>query len=247
MKITSIIKNNLKKYLSAKYYKKINYSYKSIQLIITKLYSPPHSNSIEEQRLWANKWLQGNDPEYSSKGWGYVDRYNPGLGDYSEVRKLLISKCYNKRSLDLGCLDGKWAEVMAPHAKFITLVDLSDELLPTLKKKIGKFNFYKTKGDELLGINSNSIDFIFSMDSLVRVPNLNYLRNYFSEFKRILTPQGEILIHLPCNQISGCRMRGFTRLSLAEIKEICHINDFIIKDLNMKILEHGILLSASKS
>jgi ubiquinone/menaquinone biosynthesis C-methylase UbiE len=136
---------------------------------------------------------------------------------------------------------------MAPHAKFITLVDLSDELLPTLKKKIGKFNFYKTKGDELLGINSNSIDFIFSMDSLVRVPNLNYLRNYFSEFKRILTPQGEILIHLPCNQISGCRMRGFTRLSLAEIKEICHINDFIIKDLNMKILEHGILLSASKS
>ena len=206
-----------------------------------------HSDTIEEQRLWTQKWLSMEDPDYSSKGWGYVDRYNPGLGDYKKIRDLLISKCLNKDTLDLGCLDGKWSEVIKNTCSSLTLVDLSDELLPVLTRKIGEnFTFYQTKGDELSGLNSQSIDLIFSMDSLVRVPNNIYIKNYFIEFNRVLRIGGEIIMHLPCTEIPGSRIRGFTKLAIKDIKEICRLSGFKIIDLNTNILEHGILLLAQK-
>jgi ubiquinone/menaquinone biosynthesis C-methylase UbiE len=188
------------------------------------------------------------EQDYSSNRWGYIDKYNPGLGDYAKIKDILIAKCSNKSTLDLGCLDGKWSEVIIKNASSLTLVDLGDDLLPLLKKKLGdEFNFYKTKGNELSGVDENSIDLIFSMDSLVRVPNKSYISDYFSEFNRVLRSGGELFIHLPCHEIYGSKIAGFTKLSFEDIRILCELNNFKIIDLNKKILEHGIMLSAIKN
>lgn len=72
----------------------------------------------------------------------------------------------------MGCLDGKWAVVLAKHFTKVHLTDLTDQLKGILAEKLGQRMgwFHKTKGDELSGFANESIDFIFSMDSLVRAP-----------------------------------------------------------------------------
>jgi ubiquinone/menaquinone biosynthesis C-methylase UbiE len=189
-----------------------------------------------------------NSPTYSSTGWGFVDRYNPGLGDYRKIKELLEAKCLNKSVLDLGCLDGKWAEVIIKNCSLLNLVDLSDDLLPYLMNKFdSKFNFYKTSGNELAGILTNSIELIFSMDSLVRVPNKQYFEDYFEEFNRVLISGGELFIHLPCIEIFGSRSLGFSKFSIKDILKTCKNHHFTINEINMETIQHGVLLFATKN
>lgn len=107
--------------------------------------------------------------------------------------------------LDVGCLDGKWAVVLAKHFAKVHLTDLTDQLKGILSEKLGQKMgyFHKTKGDELSGFADETIDFIFSMDSLVRAPKKSIF-NYFSEFYRTLNKGGIIYIHLPVIEKPRC-------------------------------------------
>ncbi len=242
------IKKLAQSILSDDSYQKVKEAYIRLRAQITMMLPyRTHGDSIAEQKLWAQKWLDKRDPDYSSKGWGYVDRYNPGLGDYAKIRDLLLSKCANKCVLDLGCLDGKWSQIISDRSCSLILVDLSEELLPLLKNKISKdFLFYRTTGDELHGVRTNSVDLIFSMDSLVRVPNRKFISRYFSEFGRVLKIGGELLVHLPCSEIYGSKIRGFTKISKRDIVRDCVTNGFSIVDFNTHLVEHGVLLLAKK-
>jgi hypothetical protein len=57
---------------------------------------------------------------------------------------------------------------------------------------------YKTEGLELSGIASDSVDFIMSTDSLVRLKIDDALK-YFKEFRRVLKSTGAFAIHLALN------------------------------------------------
>jgi ubiquinone/menaquinone biosynthesis C-methylase UbiE len=248
------MKNRIKKFLQSRlranhYQAIVNViiRYIKIKRLIFPYQADKFNNTIESQKLWPERWVKMGDPDYSSKGWGFVDRINPALGDYSKIKNVLENKCANKNTLEIGCLDGKWSEVVIKNSLSLILVDLTDALLPLLKKKFGsKISFYKTSGNELTGIPSNSIDLIFSIDSLVRVPDKSYISDYLSDFKRVLTQGGEIFIHLPCHEIEGSKIRGFTKLSIKDISSFCSENNLKVIDLNTKILEHGVLLSAVK-
>lgn len=81
-----------------------------------------------------------------------------------------------------------------PISDFTYLVDLSKTIYPILKDRlnrqklcvwVGGHTFYETKGYELDRIDDNSIDFIFLLDTLVRV-NKKYLMSYFYHFRRVL-------------------------------------------------------------
>lgn len=80
--------------------------------------------------------------------------------------------------LDLGCVGGKWTQYML-KAHRIFCVDLCDKFFNYIRKNLpcDNIKFYKTRGNELWGIEDNSIDFIFSMDALVRVKK-KYIRAY---------------------------------------------------------------------
>jgi ubiquinone/menaquinone biosynthesis C-methylase UbiE len=58
-----------------------------------------------------------------------------------------------------------------------------------------EIEYYLTSGNELRGVESESVDFIFSRDSLVRMPYEDY-RLYACEFDRVLKKGGKFFIHL---------------------------------------------------
>ena len=51
--------------------------------------------------------------------------------------------------------------------------------------------FYRTKEYELSGITGDSIDFIFSIDTLMRIEE-NYYEMYFKEFSRVFNVGGKL-------------------------------------------------------
>lgn len=173
------------------------------------------SNSLKYQNKWSEFYLKSDDKDNFSFGWGKIDQYNEGLGDYRIVLNKIISMSESFDSvLEIGCLDGKWSEVLIDKYDEVHLIDLNDKLLYILEQKFGtNFKFYTTKGNELKQLHDDSIELIFSMDSLIRVPNKKYILDYFYEFKRVLKIQGEVYVHLPCNSKNISVNKNFTDIS----------------------------------
>lgn len=223
--------------------KVINYFKTQLEFFKT---STGYSNTHYVQK----KWVKTAIKEYergSLRSWGKSIEEEDMLGDYLKIRdEFLLPNINNKSVLELGCLDGKWSQYIVPNARHTFLVDLSKNILPVLLNKlnhpkINKYTFYETKGDELKGIQDKSIDFIFCIDTLVRVSKQS-IRKYFNEFNRILKNDGKMLIHLPCNMMNLSVKHNFTDLSLDELTEFLNKNSFNDFIFDSKIINHGVLL-----
>ena len=106
--------------------------------------------------------------------------------------------------------------------------------------------FYKTSGNELYGFEKKSVDLIFSMDSLVRCP-LSDIENYFKDFFRILRDCGAIYFHLPCNEKPRSVSKGFTSISIIEIKSLFLNVGFVGIEIDLETLEHGVIVKGYKN
>jgi len=106
--------------------------------------------------------------------------------------------------------------------------------------------FYLTEGNELRGIENRSVDFIFTMDSLVRT-DIDTLKKYISEVGRVIKPNGKICMHLPCVDVAGSARLNFTNFTLKQMQEFC--DEYLPKSLNIelddKTIGHGVLLRTS--
>lgn len=88
-------------------------------------------NSLKYQKKWTEFYLKSDNKDNFSFSWGKIDQYNEGLGDYRIVLKKIISMSKSFDSiLKIGCLDGKWSEVLVEHFDEAHLMDLNDKLLP---------------------------------------------------------------------------------------------------------------------
>ena len=204
-----------------------------------------YQNDYCQQKKWVQSFLESKKKNFSNS-WGLVDAYNLGLGDYRIVKKALQDITLNKTSLELGCLDGKWTQTYPWAANEVILVDVDKSIESTLKNKFGKeIRFYETSGNELYGIADESVDFVFSMDILVRCRR-NIIFSYFREFSRVLKKDGEIYIHLSCDSIEGSVKRMSTPLSLREIDNLSTKNSFVDLRIDTKTLEHGVMVKAKK-
>lgn len=189
---------------------------------------------------WDNSRLYGYD-------WGDPEDSNDRLGNYLELKNRLIALTTPQTTiLEIGSLGGKWTQYIR-HAHKIICADINDLGFEYIKKKIHQDNieFYLTKGDELYGIADQSVDVIFSLDSLVRAPK-RCIKNYFKESARVLKQSGVIFFHLPCNEIEFSKKKGFTNLSLNALCGFCKDNKFEQVNIDMGILKHGVLLQAVK-
>ena len=205
-------------------------------------------NSLKYQKKWTEFYLKSDDKEKFSLGWGEIDKYNKGLGDYRVVLKKIISMSKSFDSiLEIGCLDGKWSKVLVEHFDEVHLMDLNDKLLPILDKKFGNnFRFHTTNGNELKSLDDDSIELIFSMDSLVRVPDKKYILDYLIDFNRVLKKQGEVYVHLPCNLKTKSIRKKFTDISKPEILNFIEVVGLKLIEFDEKTLDHGILLHLIK-
>lgn len=100
--------------------------------------------------------------------------------------------------LELGSWDGAWTKYLL-NAKKVICVDMYDL---SRKKIMERYDnplnvvFYRTEGFELFGIPSDSVDLIFSIDSLMRLEK-EYYEMYFKEFSRVLSGGGDYIFSFP--------------------------------------------------
>ena len=135
--------------------------------------------------------------EFASES--YIDEYNycwgnsiddeKELGDYKFIRDNIVKPfSKDKIVLEIGCLDGKWSVPICSTAKHAFLCDLDEIVLKVLSKRLRSNNisdelwtWKKINGNNLDCIPDNSIEFLFSIDSLVRCP-----KNSILQYKKFL-------------------------------------------------------------
>ena len=227
-------------FLDIIHYTKFN-SYSSI-------FNIDFNTNFIQKILWTShlKYYSENQSDNNIYGyeWGSPENDKDPLGNYLKINNLL-QKIISPSStiLEIGTLGGKWTNYML-NAQKIICVDINSYFIEFIKEKfksnINKFDFYISKGNELEGIPDNSINLVFCMDTLVRVEK-EFIFDYLKEISRVLTKNGNAIIHLPNSDIQDCLNRNFTKLSTNEIiNEVEKYFDNYI--LDSKTIVHGTLL-----
>lgn len=206
--------------------------------------------SIETQkRIWPSVASERTDGKLYSYGWGDPESEEAKnmqgriLGNYKKIKEqYLIPHILDKTIIDIGSFDGKWTYYM-DSAKRVICGDLDQTAFDKVVKNLEYPNleFYLCEGDSLKGIEDSSVDFVFSMDSLVR-SEVGIIDSYIKEIKRVLSPGGKVCVHLPAQDQHDSWELGFTQIGSGEILEMCQIHGLENARVDKETINHGVLL-----
>lgn len=135
-------------------------------------------------------WSEAGD-EWSND-WG-----NPYMQWYGSLLPRIHSFLPAGRILEIACGFGRWTEFLKDACNELIALDLSEECINSCKERFSEVNnisYILNDGSSLNMIEDNSIDFIFSFDSLVHADE-KILESYIAQFQRILTKNGVVFIH----------------------------------------------------
>lgn len=92
---------------------------------------------------------------------------------------------------------GRWTQFLKDLGKKIFLVDLSEKCIQSCKSRFGSFShitYFVNDGKSLSMIADNSIDLVFSFDSLVHVEE-DVIKAYLSQISKKLKKNGVAFLH----------------------------------------------------
>jgi SAM-dependent methyltransferase len=127
-----------------------------------------------------------------------------------ELWKTLVSNFFsrwipeNATVLDYGC--GKGEFINAVTARHRIAVDVRESLRQTLDPDI---EFHLATGIELAEIATGSVDIIFCSNVLEHLPDRQTITDLFKEHRRILAPEGRLLILGPNIRFTGAAYWDF--------------------------------------
>tara|TARA_Y200000002_G_C22603083_1_gene630392 strand:+ start:151 stop:912 length:762 start_codon:yes stop_codon:yes gene_type:complete len=163
-----------------------------------------------------------------------------------EIKKILKNKSkLHKCILDIGSYDGYFTGDYFDFKKIIC-ADVFDGSGDFIIKKYGYHNdltFIKINGYDLSDVGASSVDYIFCIDSLSRVP-AKTIECYFRDLSRILRNYGEIFIHLPKNNIFN-KLNGMTIISKRKVTRLLQ-KDFESIQFHDQLDEMGYFVSAKR-
>jgi len=141
-------------------------------------------------KLWDKDYKWNKKGEEWSETWGGSSiQWNAFL--YPRLQGFLPSQ----HILEIGCGFGKWTNFLKQHCTKLTAVDLSEKCISYCKEHFGNdASFHKSDGLHLEMIEDNSMDLIFSFDSLVHADS-DVITSYLHQFPRILKKEGIAFIH----------------------------------------------------
>ena len=142
--------------------------------------------------LWGKYYDWAGAGEEWSEMWGgsraqWMGTLYPRIGAFLPARSILeIAPGY-----------GRWTQYLLSACKQYHGIDLSQECIDACKKRFDQAahaSFSINNGMSLSSINSSSIDFVFSFDSLVHA-TADVMCTYIVEILRILSNSGVAFIH----------------------------------------------------
>lgn len=150
--------------------------------------------SLNFDKIWRDeikkdKNLKKNWRQKTNEQDAFNDHYKKYY-DFSSIISILNFLSKSKKSIiDIGSYDGFFLQFYKNFSK-IFLSDIMNDA------SIKGHDFIKLNGRDLDKIESNLVDVIFSIDTLVRLDK-SVLKNYFENFSRILKPSGILFCHIP--------------------------------------------------
>ena len=126
--------------------------------------------------------------------------------DFSSIISILNFLSKSKKSIiDIGSYDGFFLKFYKNFSKIFLSDIMSDA-------SVKGYDFIKLNSRNLDNIESNLVDVIFSIDTLVRLEK-SVLKNYFENFSRILKPQGILFCHIPSLLSAESYRKKFTMVN----------------------------------
>jgi SAM-dependent methyltransferase len=145
----------------------------------------------ENLKTWSNyDWSKGGD-EWSDN-WGGTE-YMWALTIYPRIQTFLPAK----RILEIAPGYGRITQYLHKFCKKLIVVDLTEKCIIACKnrfKNVSNIKYFVNDGISLDMIPDNSIDFVFSWDSLVHAEK-DVFQAYLKEISKKLTPDGVGFIH----------------------------------------------------
>ena len=124
---------------------------------------------------------------------------NPIRAFVQEIHEVRILRAMSsigniERALEIGCGNGNGTKLIKKYfaPKFIDAVDLDDKMIAIAQKRNNDISInYQVMDVSLLNFPDKTFDVIFDFGIIHHVPNW---KNCISEIKRVLKPDGEVII-----------------------------------------------------
>jgi len=162
----------------------------------------------ENKKVWDGRydWKEGGD-EWSV-AWG-----GPSMQWYGSVLPRIRAHVPARRILEIACGYGRWTRYLKELCESLVVVDLSEECVRACQKRFAastNIEYHVNDGRSLEMLPDASVDFVFSMDSLVHA-NDSVMTAYLGQLRRVLTDDGVAFLHhsnlgeyrAPCSTIRG--------------------------------------------
>jgi SAM-dependent methyltransferase len=155
--------------------------------------------SVKENKAWWDEHYDwGEEGDEWSRPWG--DATTEWYGSIlPRIHRFLPAP----RILEIACGFGRWTQF---------LKDLAENCIAACKKRFShatNITYVVNDGSSLDAIPDSSIDFVFSVDSLVHADS-STLESYLAQLPRILSAEGAAFIH---HSNLGAYPAGFRRLA----------------------------------
>ncbi|MBV8225901.1 MAG: class I SAM-dependent methyltransferase [Verrucomicrobia bacterium] len=127
-----------------------------------------------------------------SAGWGSVEMQWYG-SILPRIQRLLPVEAI----LEIAPGFGRWTQFLKEHCQSLIAVDLSEKCIEGCRERFREhehLKFYVNDGKSLAMVPDNSVDLVFSFDSLVHA-DPSVMKAYISQFPRILTRNGVAFLH----------------------------------------------------
>ena len=150
------------------------------------------ANSIERNRnQWSNyDWSSGGD-EWSSLWGGTENLWEKTI--LPRIKPIIPAE----HILEIAPGFGRCTQFLAPQCQKLSIVDLTEKCIEACKQRFKNsqhISYFVNDGKSLHMIDDNSIDFVFSWDSLVHVEK-NVMKSYLHDLAAKLKPGGMGFLH----------------------------------------------------
>ena len=144
------------------------------------------------RRYWNERYDWSNKGDEWSNRWG-----SPEKQWYGSILPRIAQYLPTGRCLEIAPGFGRWTHFLLELSDELIAVDIGARCVEACRERFAGYDHFEAftnDGKSLDMVPDNSIDFVFSFDSLVHVES-DVLEAYLSQLKRKLTPQGVGVFH----------------------------------------------------
>ncbi len=160
--------------------------------------------------------------------WNKETFFASGESDYQRLVEPVLSRLAvtpaGTSMAELGCGTGRMTRAFARRFRSVTAIDISEEMQSRAKDYLAKFinvRWVLSDGVLLAGVETSSIEFVFSYLVLQHYPSAELIAGSIQEMMRILRPGGAFLFQFNGSHRPTMNWRG--RFVSAVLDGLCSI------------------------